>query len=213
MTNTELAALRTDYRMAALGEDDVLSDPLQQLERWLQEAIASQVMEPTAMTLATATAEGQPSARVVLLKGIDAGLVFYTNSTSRKGREMADNPHVAALMFWPELERQVRIVGTVAVVDRTETDAYFASRPRGSRIGAWASPQSTVISSRGVLDAAVEACTARFADADVPAPEFWNGYRITPTSVEFWQGRSSRLHDRILMRRVDEGWLRERLAP
>ncbi len=210
---TSLADLRTDYKRGALDEDSADPDPIRQFQRWWDEATAAQVMEPNAMTLATADADGRPAARTVLLKGFDAaGFVFYTNYDSPKGRDLAANPRACLLFFWPELERQVRISGSVSQVAAAESDAYFRSRPLASRIGAWASPQSQPISGRAWL-------VARAAEMGVrhglnPArPPNWGGYRVAPVAVEFWQGRPSRLHDRLLYTSADGGWERARLAP
>ena len=211
-----LADLRREYHREALTEADVDPDPLRQLERWLQEAIRAALPEPTAMTLATVGADGRPSARIVLLKGVDpAGLVFFTNHDSRKGRELAIHPDVALLFHWIQLERQVRIEGVAGKVASAESDAYFASRPRSSRLSAWASPQSRAIPDRDWLEREFAAVAARYEgdDADVPRPPFWGGYRVLPSLVEFWQGRSSRLHDRIVYRRDGSRWQIQRLAP
>ncbi|MCS6929563.1 MAG: pyridoxamine 5'-phosphate oxidase [Saprospiraceae bacterium] len=211
----ELAALRRNYAMASLSEDDVAPDPFKQLERWLKEAIASELPEPNAMTLATATPEGCPSARVVLLKGLDArGLVFYTNYESRKGVEIETNPRAALLFFWAELERQVRVEGRVERVSTEESVAYFQSRPKESQISAWASPQSRVISGRDVVEQRYQELAAQFKHDEVlPLPPFWGGYRVIPTYFEFWQGRPSRMHDRICYRLEDGKWTIARLAP
>jgi pyridoxamine 5'-phosphate oxidase len=183
--------------------------------RWFEEARAAGTAQPEAMALATATPEGAPSARMVLLKGFDErGFVFYTNYDSRKGHELAANPYASAVFGWLTLYRQVRVEGTCAPVSRAETEAYFAVRPRGARIGAWASPQSSVIGSRENLQASVAAVEERFAGTDdVPPPPFWGGYRLEPHLVEFWQGRPSRLHDRLRFRRDGDAWVVERLAP
>ncbi|MCS7082184.1 MAG: pyridoxamine 5'-phosphate oxidase [Bacteroidetes bacterium] len=210
-----LEQLRREYRQAALEEDKLDPDPIRQLERWLEEAIRARVPEPNAMALATATPEGRPSVRMVLLKGLDArGLVFYTNLESRKARELFQNPWAALLFWWPELERQVRVEGAVEPVSDEEADAYFRSRPRASRIGAWASPQSRPLESRSALLRRVIKTIARFPIGHIPRPPFWGGFRVQVQSVEFWQGRPSRLHDRILYRRnADGSWTRQRLAP
>jgi pyridoxamine 5'-phosphate oxidase len=211
-----LADLRREYHREALTEADVDPEPLRQLERWLQEALRAALPEPTAMTLATVGADGRPSARIVLLKGVGpAGLVFFTNYDSRKGRELAIRPDVALLFHWIELERQVRIEGVASKVPSGESDAYFASRPRSSRLGAWASPQSRAIPDRDWLEREFAAVAARYEgdNPDVPRPPFWGGYRVLPSLVEFWQGRSSRLHDRIVYRRDGSRWQIQRLAP
>lgn len=213
---TDPAKLRAEYQRAALDARDVDRDPIRQFACWFDEAVAAQLPEPNAMTLATVGDDGRPAARIVLLKGADArGFVFFTNYDSRKGRELARDPRAALLFFWVELERQVRIEGVTERVSATESDAYFASRPRSSRFGAWASPQSATIESRAVLEERFAQVAARYADeeAPVPRPPNWGGYRLAPDRLEFWQGRSSRLHDRILYRRAVDGWAIERLAP
>lgn len=213
--STDISTLRKNYAREVLSESDVLSSPLAQFDRWFQEALDAQLTEPNAMTLATATRDGRPSARTVLLKGVDKeGFVFFTNYESRKGQELADNPQAALLFTWLELERQVRIEGMIERISAEASEAYFQSRPKGSQIGAWVSPQSRVISGRDVLEAKQLALEAEYANAEVlPRPAFWGGYRLLPDTVEFWQGRPSRLHDRILYRRFAGAWKIERLAP
>jgi pyridoxamine 5'-phosphate oxidase len=208
-----IADLRKEYALASLDERDVDRDPLKQFERWLAQAIAAKVPEPTAMTLATVDSRGRPAARIVLLKEAGAGgFVFYTNYESRKGREMACHPHAALTFMWKELERQVRIEGTVEKVGAQESDAYFATRPLGSRIGAWASPQSEVLQSRDWLEKRWAALAIEHGD-NPPRPPHWGGYRVAPEFIEFWQGRQSRLHDRIAYAREDNTWRIQRLAP
>ena len=210
---TDLAQLRVDYKRAALSERDAAENPFDQFTRWFDEALAAAVPEPNAMTLATVDEAGRPSARIVLLKSLDArGFVFHTNYDSRKGRELTANARVALLFFWPDLERQIRIEGMARTVSATESDDYFAARPRASRIGAWASPQSAPIPDREWLEASFAAANARFA-ADVPRPPNWGGVRVEPDQFEFWQGRESRLHDRLLWARAGSGWTLRRLAP
>jgi pyridoxamine 5'-phosphate oxidase len=211
-----IADLRREYHRAALSETDVDPDPFRQFDHWLSEAIRAELPEPTAMTLATADAEGQPAARIVLLKGADAdGFVFFTNYDSRKGSELAARPMAALLFHWVELERQVRVEGRVAKVTAAMSDVYFASRPLDSRIGAWASPQSRLIPDRAWLEHEFVAARQRLSvnGPNVPRPAYWGGYRLAPESLEFWQGRSSRLHDRICYRRENARWRIERLAP
>jgi len=211
-----LADLRREYALKTLSESDVSPDPFSQFLAWMQEAIAALVPEPTAMTLATVGPDGRPSARVVLLKACEAeSFVFYTNYESRKARELADNAFATMVFMWKELERQVRIDGRVEKVSVAESDAYFAMRPLGSRHGAWASPQSSEIPDRAWLETRWTEAAARFGDAP-PRPPHWGGYRLVPDGLEFWQGRQSRLHDRIIYRRdagVAAGWRIARLAP
>jgi|SoiMethySBSTD1v2_1073268.scaffolds.fasta_scaffold500707_2 pyridoxamine 5'-phosphate oxidase len=214
MTTLDLAALRRDYALATLDERDVDADPIRQFERWFADAAAARVPEPNAMTLSTATRDGVPSARIVLLKGVDAnGFAFYTDYRSRKGAELAENPLAALTFLWKEIERQVRITGSVSRVSTQESDAYFRTRPPGSRLGAWASHQSAVLASREELEARVQDVIGRFPDGDVPLPPHWGGFRVAPDEIELWQGRPDRLHDRLLYRRGERGWEISRLSP
>ena len=213
MTANQIADLRKSYERAELSEEASHADPLRQFEQWLEEAIAGQVPEPNAMTLATVGSDLRPSTRVVLVKGYDArGIVWFTNYESRKGQELAGNPFAALQFHWVELERVVRIEGRVEKVAPEESDAYFASRPLDSRIGAWASPQSQVIPSRTVLVANAAKYGAQFM-LNPPRPPHWGGYRLVPDQWQFWQGRKSRLHDRLRYTLADGLWVRERLAP
>jgi pyridoxamine 5'-phosphate oxidase len=206
--------LRIDYNRLSLDEAEVEADPIRQFHVWFEEAAHAGVPEPGAMTLATATPEGRPSARIVLLRAYDErGFAFFTNYESRKGRELNSNPHAALVFHWHELERQVRIEGQVDRVSPEESDAYFQSRPALSRLSARASRQSEVITSRQALEASCKAIEERYPDGQIPRPEFWGGYRVIPESVEFWQGRPSRLHDRLRFRREHGAWVIERLSP
>jgi pyridoxamine 5'-phosphate oxidase len=210
-----LADQRTEYALAGLAEKDLARDPFRQFEKWFQEAEAAKIHEPNAAILATASKDGRPSARTVLLKGIDGrGFVFYTNYDSRKGRELEANPRTAYLFPWFALERQVIIEGSVSRITREESEAYFHSRPRASQLAAWASAQSSIISGRDELEGAMKAVEKKYSGAEAPLPPNWGGFRIAPDSVEFWQGRRSRLHDRLRYRREASGsWVIERLAP
>lgn len=209
------AGLRRPYLRGRLDESTVSPTWLDQLRLWFHDALAEQtVVEANAMQVATVDGAGRPSVRTVLVKGLDErGIVFYTNYESAKARDLEANPYAAAVLAWLPLERQVRLSGPVTRVDRAETEAYHASRPRGSQLAAWASPQSSVVASRGVLEDAVRALEDRFAGAEVPAPPNWGGYRLAPDEVEFWQGRADRLHDRVRYRREGDAWTIERLAP
>jgi len=209
-----IADLRRNYTRAALRRGDLSADPIQQFQQWLQQALDAELPEPTAMTLATADHSGRPSARIVLLKGLDArGFVFYSNYESRKARELAVNANAALVFHWAELERQVRICGSVGRISREEAAIYFKSRPRGHQLGAWVSTQSEVIASRDLLEERLEELERKYPDT-VPLPPFWGGYVLAPTELEFWQGRPNRLHDRFRYTRQADGlWLVERLSP
>jgi pyridoxamine 5'-phosphate oxidase len=212
--NPAIADLRQDYRQAELLETDINPDPIAQFQQWFDAAVAAELPEPNAMTLATATPDGIPSARIVLLKGCDdRGFVFFTNYLSHKGQELAANPHGAIVFLWTELERQVRIQGQVEKITPEESDKYFYSRPAGSRLGAWASDQSQVIRDRAILEQQMADLQAKYPDGNIPRPEHWGGYRVQPSVIEFWQGRSSRLHDRLRYRKQETTWVIDRLSP
>jgi pyridoxamine 5'-phosphate oxidase len=213
MTIQSVADLRRNYTQAGLEQGD--SSPFKQFELWFNQALAADLLEPNAMTLATVTSEGKPDARIVLLKGFDTrGFVFYTNYRSQKGQELAANPHAALVFLWGDLERQVRVVGRVEKATDLEADTYFQSRPLGSRLGAWASTQSEVIPSREFLEARMVALEAEYQGREIPRPDHWGGFRVVPTEIEFWQGRPSRLHDRLRYQLQDNrDWAIDRLAP
>ena len=214
---SDLADLRQEYARAELSRDHVTDDPIEQFRDWFDDVQDSEVEEPNAMTLATAAADGTPSARIVLLKGLDErGFHFYTNYESRKGTDLSQNPHAALVFLWKPLERQVRIEGRVEQLPDEESTAYFHRRPRGAQLGAWASPQSHVVESREALEQNLEEVAAEYEDRDeIPRPAHWGGYVVRPTEIEFWQGRPNRLHDRLRYRRADteDDWILERLAP
>ncbi len=212
--NEAISDIRKDYKLKSLLEKDVKSNPIDQFSEWWNEAVNSQIEEVNAITLATATTEGVPSARIVLLKGFTyEGFKFYTNYESHKGKELAINPHAALVFFWKELERQVRIEGTVEKLSEEDSEAYFNTRPAASRIGAWASPQSEPISGRSILEENVLKYKAQFGEENIPKPPHWGGYIVKPSVIEFWQGRRSRLHDRIQYTKHNFDWHIQRIAP
>ncbi len=214
MCSTERKLVLADYEAPALRESDADPDPFVQFDRWYRAALDAQLPEPNAMTLATSTPDGRPSARIVLLKGYDTcGFVFYTNYESRKGGDLAANPRAALILFWPQLHRQIRIEGRVERVTEAESDAYFGSRAPGSQIAARASRQSQVLDGRAELDRRVEELATAYPEGDVPRPRYWGGFRVRPEVFEFWQGRPSRLHDRLLYRPAGDEWRIDRLSP
>jgi pyridoxamine 5'-phosphate oxidase len=212
---SSLAEIRKEYAKATLDQSDANKNPIVQFEKWFDEALKSQALEPNAMTLSTVTETGKPSARIVLLKGIESNsFLFYTNYQSQKGKELDANPACALTFFWPELERQVRIEGVCTRVNEATSETYFKSRPRGSQIGAWASPQSSLIKNRELIETRVKELEKRFEGKDtLPKPHQWGGYAVEPLEIEFWQGRPSRLHDRIVYYKTDGAWAIHRLAP
>lgn len=210
----DLTAFRKEYHADKLSENNMIPNPLEQFNRWMEDAVQFQLVEPNAMTLATATAEGKPSARVVLLKEVNRhGFIFFTNYTSKKGRELLGNPFAALVFDWHEMERQVRVEGRVEKIPAADSDAYFAVRPQSSQIGAWASPQSKLLKDREELETMEKEIRTRFQDLPIPRPGHWGGFLIRPSVIEFWQGRPNRLHDRIVYYHTEEGWSMHRLAP
>ncbi|MDX2302336.1 MAG: pyridoxamine 5'-phosphate oxidase [Microscillaceae bacterium] len=212
--SSEIAQIRKEYTQESLDVIDVAADPITQFKKWMDEAIQAELPEPTAMTVSTVTKEGKPHSRILLLKGVDErGMVFFSNYLSEKGEDMAANPFVCLNFFWPELERQVRVEGEVSKISDQESEVYFASRPRGSQIGAWVSPQSQVIESREVLEEKIAEFNAKFEGQAIPKPPHWGGYLLVVDKVEFWQGRPSRLHDRIVYQKNQQAWKIFRVAP
>ena len=211
--NDDLAARREQYREHGFTRAELSADPFAQFQRWFHDWLATGPYDATAVSLATADADGRPSLRVVLLKGVDHGFVFFTNQESRKGTDLAANPHAALCAAWIDVQRQVRVTGPIEVVSTDEADAYFATRPRGSQLAAWASDQTQPITDRPTLEARFADAEARYADQPVPRPPYWGGYRLIPDEFEFWQGRANRMHDRCRYRRAGDGWVTERLMP
>ena len=213
--NLSIADLRRNYTLAGFSEADAAISPIDQFKIWFQQAVDANLTEPNAMTLATISSEGKPSARIVLLKDVDdRGFVFFTNYESVKGQHLLENPQAALVFFWIELERQVRVEGKAEKVSSAESDAYFSTRPRGSQLGAWVSKQTEVIASREVLQSKLEELEPKYADKEIPRPPHWGGFRLIPSEFEFWQGRPNRLHDRLRYRLAENGnWIRERLSP
>ena len=209
----DLAARREQYREHGFTRAELSADPFAQFQRWFHDWLATGPYDATAVSLATADADGRPSLRVVLLKGVDHGFVFFTNQESRKGTDLAANPHAALCAAWIDVQRQVRVTGPIEVVSTDEADAYFATRPRGSQLAAWASDQTQPITDRPTLEARFADAEARYADQPVPRPPYWGGYRLIPDEFEFWQGRANRMHDRCRYRRAGDGWVTERLMP
>lgn len=210
----KLANLRNEYATSVLLEKDVLKNPILQFEKWFEEALKAQVLEANAFTLATVNKENQPSARIVLLKGISkGGFTFFTNYLSRKAQEIEANPKAAMVFLWAELERQVRIEGVIEKVTEEESNDYYHNRPMGSRLGAWASHQSSIIPNREILEQNMQALQEKYKGAEIEKPDFWGGYRVIPTKIEFWQGRPSRLHDRLQYSKIENEWKIERLSP
>jgi len=211
---TKVADLRKNYTQAGLLESDLVDNPYQQFQIWFEQAVAADILEPNAMTVATVTAEGKPSARIVLLKAFDdRGFVFYTNYNSQKGAELQNCPYAALVFLWGDLERQVRIEGKVEFVSESEATSYFHSRPVSSQLGAWASEQSTIIKDRAILEQRLQQLADRYQDTTIPKPPHWGGVRVIPQAIEFWQGRPSRLHDRLRYQLVDGKWQIDRLSP
>jgi pyridoxamine 5'-phosphate oxidase len=214
MDNTDPAKLRINYTVGELNRADLNPDPIKQFQLWWQVALQADLVEPNAMTLATVSADGIPSARMVLLKGVDKhAFVLFTNYEGQKGQEIAANPHAALVFYWDKLQRQVRVAGAVEKLSKEDSAEYFHSRPRDSQIGAWTSPQSSIIPDRDILESTRAQLVGKFEGKTIPLPPFWGGYRVIPHTIEFWQGRPSRLHDRFRYTRVDDGWQIDRLAP